>query len=79
MQVFKLACSMNVSIGTFNSSMLAMCYCGKLVARYIRISLKVDGCGGGDASKNQLQLVGSTPRSNIIISTLRQHTIKHHR
>ena len=55
MQVFKLACSMNVSIGAFNSSMLAMCYCGTLVARYIGISLKVDGCPGEGASKNQLQ------------------------
>lgn len=42
----------NVSICSLNSSMLAMCYCGKLVARYIRISLKVDPPGGGDASKN---------------------------
>ena len=43
---------MNVSIGAFNSS---MCYCGAVLARYIGISLKVDGCGGGDGSKNQLQ------------------------
>ena len=69
---------MNVSISALNSSMVAMCYCGTGFARYNGMSLKVDGCGGGDGSKNQLQLGGSTPRSNIIISILRQHVIKHH-
>ena len=43
---------MNVSIGTFNSSMVQCGHCGTLVARYNGISPKVDGCGGGDASKN---------------------------
>jgi hypothetical protein len=38
-----------------------------------RMSPKVDPKVGEDASKNQLQLGGSTPRSNIIISILRQH------
>ena len=64
---------MNVSISALNSSMVAMCYCGTGFARHNGMSPKVDGWGGGDASKNQLQLGGSTPRSNIIISILRQH------
>ena len=46
---------MNVSIGALNNSMVRCgCY-GMVVARYNGMSLKVDGCGGEDGSKNQLQ------------------------
>ena len=44
---------MNVSISALNSSMVAMCYCGTGFARHNGMSLKVDGCGGEDGSKNQ--------------------------
>ena len=56
---------MNVSIGALNSSMVAMCYCGTGFARHNGMSLKVDGCGGEDASKNQLQYRGLTLRANF--------------